>query len=108
MTIFYHEYGFIYFTVSNSTGITMLDGTIGEIRLFAGSFEPEDWIYCDGRTLKAQQEPALYSVLAIRYGGDLSKQEFQLPNLAPLKEADGGPTPVRYLICKQGAYPIKP
>lgn len=83
-----------------------MEGTIGEIRLFAGNFAPRDWAFCDGQTLSLAQNTALFSILGVQYGGD-GKSNFQLPKLAPLKEADGGETPIRYVICLQGIYPSR-
>jgi microcystin-dependent protein len=80
----------------NKSGHTMINGTIGEIRLFAGDFAPRSWAFCDGRVLPIFQNMALYSILRTRYGGD-GTTTFQLPNLEPLKEADGGETPIRYI-----------
>lgn len=85
----------------------MVEGTIGEIRLFAGTFAPRGWAFCDGSTLSIAQNTALYSILGPQYGGD-GKTSFQLPNLAPLKESDGGQTPIRYVICLVGYYPERP
>jgi microcystin-dependent protein len=82
----------------------MQDGTIGEIRLFAGNFAPRQWSFCDGRTLEIRKYTSLFSVIGAQYGGD-GRVNFQLPNLAPLKESDGGDTPIRYLICLEGLYP---
>ena len=82
----------------------MGEGTIGEIRLFAGNFAPYLWSFCDGSTLEIQSNPALYSILGNQYGGD-GRTTFQLPNLGPLKEADGGEAPIRYVFCLQGLYP---
>lgn len=84
----------------------MNEGFIGEIRLFAGSFAPRGWAYCDGSTLAIPGNEALYSILGTQYGGD-GRQNFQLPNLAPLSEADGGTTPIRYIICVRGYYPTR-
>lgn len=84
----------------------MYDPTIGEIALFAGDFTPLYWALCDGQTLPIENNEALYSILGTQYGGD-GVQNFQLPNLAPLKEADGDPTPIRYFICLQGMYPTR-
>jgi microcystin-dependent protein len=82
----------------------MNEGTIGEIRLFAGSYTPEHWELCDGKTILIRENPALFSILGTQYGGD-GEMTFQLPNLAPLKESDGGETPIRYIICLDGNYP---
>ncbi len=77
---------------------------IGEVRLFAGNFAPQGWAFCDGSTLEIQSNTALFSILGVQYGGD-GTRNYQLPNLAPLAEADGGATPIRYIICLQGIYP---
>jgi len=84
----------------------MEDGLIGEIRLFAGNFAPSGWEFCSGQTLSIDQNEALFSILGTQYGGD-GKVNFQLPNLAPLKEADGGQTPILYIICLEGRYPTE-
>ncbi len=84
----------------------MQDGTIGEIRLFAGNFAPRYWSFCNGETLDIQTYTALFSILGTQYGGD-GRTNFQLPNLAPLKEADGGEAPIRYVVCVEGMYPSR-
>ena len=76
----------------------MYDGTIAEIRLFAGNFAPKDWAICNGQTLKIWDNTALFALLGTQYGGD-GINNFQLPKLAPLKESDGGDTPIQYVIC---------
>lgn len=83
-----------------------MDEFIGAIKLFAGNFPPRGWAWCDGTTLSIQSNEALFSILGSQYGGD-DKTNFQLPNLAPLTESDGGPTPIRYIICMQGVYPSR-
>jgi microcystin-dependent protein len=82
----------------------MPEGTIGEIKLFAGNFAPYLWSFCNGETLSIVDNQALFSILGTQYGGD-GRTTFQLPNLAPLKETDGGEVPIRYVICLQGLYP---
>ncbi|MFD2170021.1 phage tail protein [Tumebacillus lipolyticus] len=58
----------------------MADAYIGEIRIFAGNFAPKGWALCNGQLLPIQQNPALYSILGVQYGGD-GKTTFALPNL---------------------------
>lgn len=82
-------------------------GSIGEIRLFAGSFAPQGWLFCDGSTLSMYQHMALYTVLQYKFGSD-DYTNFQLPNLAPAQEDDGGKAPIRYIICVQGMFPLRP
>ena len=57
-----------------------MDPFIGEIRLLALNFAPQDWQLCDGSSLNIQQYPALYSILGTRFGGD-GKTYFQVPDL---------------------------
>ena len=56
-----------------------MDGTIGEIRLFAGNFPPKNWAFCDGSIMAIRQNTALFSILGTMYGGD-GKVTFGLPN----------------------------
>jgi len=79
---------------------------IGAIKLFAGNFAPRSWALCDGATLDIASHTALFSILGTQYGGD-GRTNFQLPNLAPVTESDGGATPIRYIICTQGLYPSR-
>ncbi|WP_448698049.1 phage tail protein [Mucilaginibacter sp. AW1-3] len=56
-----------------------MDGTIGEIRMFAGNFAPQNWLYCDGQSLQIMQYQALYSLLGITFGGN-GTTTFNLPD----------------------------
>lgn len=58
-----------------------MEGTIGEIRLFAGSFAPANWSYCNGALLQIRSNTALFSILGTVYGGNGSVT-FGLPDLA--------------------------
>lgn len=56
-----------------------MDNYIGEIRLFAGSYAPEGWAFCDGALLSISTYQALYSLIGTIYGGD-GASTFALPN----------------------------
>lgn len=58
----------------------MSEAYIGEIRMFAGSFVPREWMPCDGRLLPIVQYQALFSILGAMYGGD-GRTNFAIPNL---------------------------
>jgi microcystin-dependent protein len=58
-----------------------MEGTIGEIRLFAGTFAPQSWLLCQGQLISISANQALYSILGTTYGGD-GVQTFGLPNFA--------------------------
>jgi len=53
---------------------------IGEIRMFAGSFAPAGWAFCDGATMPISENDALFTLIGTTYGGD-GQETFQLPNL---------------------------
>jgi microcystin-dependent protein len=53
---------------------------VGEIRIFAGSFAPRGWAFCDGRMLSVAENQALFALLETTYGGD-GQTTFALPDL---------------------------
>jgi len=57
-----------------------MEGTIGEIRMFAGTFPPRDWAFCSGQLLSIAQNTALFSILGTTYGGN-GQTTFALPDL---------------------------
>ncbi|HNT35710.1 MAG TPA: tail fiber protein [bacterium] len=57
-----------------------MDGYLGEIRLFAGTFVPEYWASCDGSLVSVSANMALYSIVSTTFGGD-GVNNFALPNL---------------------------
>lgn len=57
-----------------------MEGTIGEIRLFAGTFAPRNWAFCQGQLMSIAQNTALFSILGTNYGGNGSVT-FGLPDL---------------------------
>jgi microcystin-dependent protein len=69
-----------------------MEGTIGEIRLFASNFAPRDWWYCDGSLLAIRSNTALFSILGTTYGGD-GKTTFGLPNLGGRSAIGAGQGP---------------
>lgn len=56
-----------------------MDGTIGEIRIFAGNFAPLGWAFCDGTLRSIAEYTAAYSIVGDMYGGD-GQVTFGLPN----------------------------
>lgn len=57
-----------------------MEGIIGEIRMFAGNFAPQNWAFCNGQLLSISQNTALFSIVGTTYGGD-GRSTFALPNL---------------------------
>jgi len=48
--------------------------------MFACTFAPQGWAFCNGQTLSIAQNTALFSLLGTTYGGN-GTTTFQLPNL---------------------------
>jgi microcystin-dependent protein len=72
---------------------------LGSLVLSPYNFVPKNFAPCDGRVIPLGQNPALYSLLGNKFGGD--KDHFALPNLtgrAPIKG-------LSYLIATRGIYP---
>ena len=74
-----------------------MDGFLGEITIFTGMFEPENWAYCDGRVLsvKSAANANLYKILGNRFGGSA---HFEIPTFALPKLPDPFPNG-HYIIC---------
>ncbi|ABC29952.1 Microcystin-dependent protein [Hahella chejuensis KCTC 2396] len=69
----------------------MSDSFLGEIRMFAGAYVPQQWSFCNGEILTIAQQSALYSLLGIAYGGD-GAVNFALPDMrgrAPIHTGTG-------------------
>src|SRR5690349_17450646 len=54
---------------------------VGEIRMFAGNFAPNGWMFCEGQTLPISENDVLFQLIGTTYGGD-GQETFLLPNLA--------------------------
>ena len=50
------------------------------IKLFAGNYAPEGWMFCHGQTLAISSNSALYSLIGTTYGGN-GHATFCLPDL---------------------------
>ncbi|MFA8433536.1 MAG: phage tail protein [Marinifilaceae bacterium] len=81
-----------------------MEGTIGEIRGFAGNFAPRGWAFCQGQLLSVSQNEALFSILGTIYGGD-GRTTFALPDLrgrVPIGEGTGPGLTPRWLGLRSG------
>ncbi len=83
----------------------MADPFIGEIRMFAGTYAPRGWAFCDGQLLPIQQNEVLFSLLGATYGGD-GRMSFGLPDLRgriPIHKGTGSGLSPRSLGERGGA-----
>lgn len=53
---------------------------VGEIRIFAGSFAPAGWMFCQGQLLPISENETLFFLIGTTYGGD-GESTFALPDL---------------------------
>jgi microcystin-dependent protein len=64
---------------------------VGEIRMFAGNFAPNGWMFCDGQLLPISENESLFQLIGTTYGGD-GESTFGLPDLqsrVPLHQGNG-------------------
>jgi microcystin-dependent protein len=53
---------------------------IGEIRMFAGTFAPLGWMFCEGQHVSISENEALFTLIGTTYGGN-GQTTFALPDL---------------------------
>ena len=53
---------------------------VGEIRMFASSFAPAGWAFCNGALLPISENDTLFNLIGTTYGGD-GQSTFALPVL---------------------------
>ncbi|WP_163833576.1 phage tail protein [Spartinivicinus ruber] len=58
----------------------MSEPYISQINMFGFDFAPRTWAKCDGQNLPIANNPSLFSLLGVAYGGD-GRTTFGLPNL---------------------------
>ena len=88
-----------------ATTVTAQESFLGEIKVFAGNFEPRGWAFCDGRLLNVNEYNTLFSVLGTVYGGD-GRTTFALPDLrgrVPIQQGQGPGLSNRRLGLKYGS-----
>jgi microcystin-dependent protein len=64
---------------------------VGEIRMFAGTFAPAGWMFCEGQFLPISEYETLFNLIGTTYGGD-GQSTFALPDLrgrVPIHQGNG-------------------
>jgi microcystin-dependent protein len=56
-----------------------MEGTLAEIRMFAGNFNPRGWLFCNGQLLPIAQWTAVFALVGTTYGGN-GQTTFGLPD----------------------------
>ena len=67
---------------------------VGEVRMFAGTYAPAGWLFCEGQLLPISENDTLFTLLGTTYGGD-GQSTFALPDLrgrVPLHAGSEGGT----------------
>lgn len=57
-----------------------MDAFLGTILAWPIEYAPQDWVFCDGRSLNISQYTALFALIGTQYGGD-GKTYFKVPDL---------------------------
>jgi len=57
-----------------------MEGTIAEVRIFAGNFAPKGWAFCQGQLLNVTTNQAVFAIVGTLYGGN-GQTTFGLPDL---------------------------
>lgn len=68
------------YTTSNVRELLPGNPVLGGISMFAGSFPPNGFAFCNGQILPIQQNQALFALIGTTYGGD-GTTTFALPDL---------------------------
>ena len=76
-----------------------MEGTIAEIKYFAGNYAPRCWAFCQGQMMSIESNQSLFSLLGDTYGGD-GRTTFALPKLEDLNGC-------KAIICIEGVYPSR-
>lgn len=88
----------------------MYDSYTGSIQMFPYTMVPDGWMPCYGQLLSISQEPALFSLIGNKFGGD-GRVNFSLPNLnffnssVRTKVMAAPDQNMVYAICTSGMYP---
>jgi microcystin-dependent protein len=73
-------YSGVYPMRDDGTGGSEVEQFLGEIRMFAGNYAPQGWMFCEGQILQITDHMALFSIIGCTYGGNCSTN-FALPDL---------------------------
>ena len=57
-----------------------MEGYLGEVKYFGGTYPPKCWTFCEGQLLPVSEYAALFSVISNQFGGD-GINNFKLPDL---------------------------
>lgn len=76
-----------------------MEGTLGEVKYFAGNFAPREWAFCQGQLMPIIDNQALFSILGTTYGGD-GRTTFALPKIEDLNGC-------KAIIALEGVYPSR-
>lgn len=53
---------------------------VGQIKMFAGNYPPQGWMFCEGQLLSIAEYETLFMLIGTTYGGD-GQTTFALPDL---------------------------
>lgn len=65
---------------------------LGDIRIFAGTYAPENWAFCAGQYMSISKYQTLFALIGATYGGD-GITNFALPDMRGRIPVGTGPAP---------------
>lgn len=76
---------------------------VGEIRMFAGNFAPNGWLFCEGQQLPISEYETLFQLIGTTYGGD-GESVFKLPDMRGRLPLHAGQRPgsSSYVLAQSG------
>ncbi|MBB5268240.1 phage tail protein [Algibacter amylolyticus] len=84
--------GLLMFCLLTSMKSKAQEGFIGEVKMFAGSFVPRNWAFCQGQLLSIASNTALFSIIGTTYGGG-GRTTFALTDLRSRTAVGAGAGP---------------
>jgi microcystin-dependent protein len=87
-----------------------METLIASIMWVAFTFAPEGTVEANGQCMSINSNPALYSLLGSKYGGD-NKTNFCVPDMRPIVNGQRDPNwnnGPRAVIVTNGIYPSRP
>jgi len=95
--------GPIFYAIPDAPGGSNEQGFQGEIKFFPATVPPPGWLPCNGRLLTIADNPPLFSLLGVDYGGD-GRTTFALPDITAGAYVKG----LQAFICHDGVWPQRP
>jgi len=62
-------------------GVIISDDGVASIKMWGGTLEPVNWMFCDGRALPRAAYPELFQAIGVTFGAGDGSTTFNIPNM---------------------------